>query len=214
MWSPLTLLALVLAALSVTLLIAAVAALRRRRLLGGLTAFSLGMLLLAGAALAGTLSVAVQGYRAFTREQVAARVTTEPLGGRHFLATVHFPDGRRAVYKLVGDQLYVDAQILKWKPIANVLGLHTAYKLDRIAGRYTQLKHERNGERTVYALTSDGLLDLFDLRGRYALLSPLVDTEYGSASYVPVDRAATFEVRVSTSGLLIRNGRPEGHSTR
>lgn len=210
MWSPLTLLALVLTVLSVALLIAAVVALRRRRLFGSLASLSLALLLLACAALAGTLSVAVQGYRAFTREQVAARVTTEPLGGRQFLATVHFPDGRRAVYKLAGDQLYMDAQILKWKPLANILGLHTAYKLDRIAGRYTQLKHERNGERTVYALTPDRPLDLFDLRGRYALLSPLVDTEYGSATYVAVDRPATFEVRVSTSGLLIRNGAPQG----
>ena len=36
------------------------------------------------------------------------------------------------------------------------------------------------------------------------LAAPLLDAEYGSASYVAVTRPADLEVRVSTSGLLIR----------
>jgi hypothetical protein len=36
------------------------------------------------------------------------------------------------------------------------------------------------------------------------VLRPLVDAEYGSASFITVTRPTTFLVQVSTSGLLIR----------
>jgi len=36
------------------------------------------------------------------------------------------------------------------------------------------------------------------------VLAPLVDAEYGSATFVAAGRPAQFEVRVSTTGLLIR----------
>jgi hypothetical protein len=35
-------------------------------------------------------------------------------------------------------------------------------------------------------------------------LAPVFDAEYGSATFVPVTGPAELEVRVSTSGLLIR----------
>lgn len=47
-------------------------------------------------------------------------------------------------------------------------------------------------------------VDLFNLRQRYALLSPLLDAEYGSATFAAAGNSAQYEVRVSTTGLLIR----------
>jgi len=51
-------------------------------------------------------------------------------------------------------------------------------------------------------------VDLFGLRQRYEFLAPLLDAEYGSATFVPVTRPAELELRVSTSGLLIREAQP------
>ncbi len=95
-----------------------------------------GLLLLSLGALSGTIAVGIQGYRALTREDVAARMVVRPLGPQRFTAVFRFPDGRQATYLLAGDEIYVDAHILKWNPLANVLGLHTAYELDRVGGRY------------------------------------------------------------------------------
>jgi hypothetical protein len=39
---------------------------------------------------------------------------------------------------------------------------------------------------------------------RFAWLDPLLDAQYGSATYTPVNRPADLEVLVSTSGLLVR----------
>jgi hypothetical protein len=38
----------------------------------------------------------------------------------------------------------------------------------------------------------------------FPLLRPLLDAEYGSATFITANKAAEFELRVSTTGLLIR----------
>jgi len=201
-------LALVLFVAALLLAFAAVSALRRGRLLGSTVRLLTAALLFGWAALAGVLGLGVRGYDALTREELAAVVTTQPLGAHRFHARFRFPDGRERSFELRGDELYVDARILKWKPLANVLGLHTAYRLDRVAGRYLDLADERAAVRTVHGLSEQPAVDLFELRRRFAVLAPLVDAEYGSASYVPADHPQRFEVRVSTTGLLIRRTDP------
>lgn len=201
---PLLLVALLFAALALAALALGIYGFQRRRPLGGTTGSLLGLLFVALGALFATLSVATRGFQALTREEVAAVVETRPTGERAFEAVVHFPDGGRRSFELRGDQIYVDARILKWKPLVNVLGLHTAYELDRIGGRYLELEAERDSARTVHALGEERPVDVVRLLERFPFLERVVDAEYGSATYVEVDRPRTLEVRVSTSGLLIR----------
>jgi len=40
------------------------------------------------------------------------------------------------------------------------------------------------------------------------MLAPLLDAEYGSASFVPANGGKVYEVRVTTSGLIIREAPP------
>jgi hypothetical protein len=171
------------------------------RMLIGLAVGALGLS-------AAMIALGVQGYAALTRETLAATIAVAPSGPQRFDARVKFTDGREAAFVIAGDELYIDAHILKWKPLANVLGLHTAYELDRIAGRYRSAEQEQKGLRTVYPLGASQLVDLFALRSRYAWLSPFVDAEYGSASFVPVTQPADLDVKVSTTGLLIRERAP------
>ena len=202
--SPLLVAAVLLAACGVIFTIAGIVALARARPLRFTIRTLFGMLLLAAGALAGTIAVGVRGYQALTHEHVAAHVSVRPVGPQRFTASFRYAEGGGATYELAGDELYVDAHILKWKPVMNLLGLHTAYELDRVAGRYHGIEQERSAPRTVYALSGDKPVDLFSLRRRYAFLSPLLDAEYGSATFVPASRPAEFELRVSTTGLLIR----------
>ena len=155
-----------------------VVALRRRRILAGTIGALVTALLLSLSSLLGVLGVGVRGYRALTHEELAARVTTRPVGPQHFRADFRFSDGREVSYALAGDEFYVDAHILKWKPFANLLGVHTAYQLDRVSGRYTDLDDERGRPRTVHSLAEPRALDLFAWRRRTPLLAFLVDAEY------------------------------------
>jgi len=203
--TPLAIAALVVGALGALFLLGAIIALFRARALGFAMRVLAATALLALGALFGAIAIGTQGYRALTREDLAARIVVQPTGAQRFSATVRFADGREASYELAGDEIYVDAHILKWRPLANVLGLHTAYELGRLAGRYRELGEERRAPRTVYSLGTERPLDLFSLRQRHAFLAPLVDAQYGSATFVPVTERAELEVRVSTTGLLMRD---------
>jgi len=190
--------------LSVLFLVMTVMAIRKKKIISSLIRLLCALLCLSLAALFGTITVATQGYRALTHEEIAAVVKTEPLGDKMVMTHFKFPDGKESSYKLAGDALYVDAHILKWKPVANILGLHTAYELDRVSGRYADIQDELLKPRTLYAISSDKPLNMFNLRQRYLFLSPLLDTQYGSAAFTRMDKPAKFEIRVSTTGLLIR----------
>src|SRR5207245_10258437 len=98
------------------------------------------------------LNFGIRGCRALTAEEVAAIVRTDPVGPRHFRATVTLPDGRVGQFDILGDALYVDARILKWKPIVNILGLRTGYELDRVGGRYNAVGDEQRRPHTVFPL--------------------------------------------------------------
>lgn len=201
----LTVVALVFSALGALLLAVTIYCARRRKVLRSLGALLSGLLSLALAALAAAVTVGVRGYRALTAEEVAARVHTEPLGPQRFRATVELPDGRVGQFEIAGDQLYVDAHILKWKPIVNLLGLHTGYELDRVGGRYSGLADERQRPHTVFPLGPERAVDVFGFVRRHPrVLAPLVDATYGSGTFVGAEQPGRFEVRVSTTGLLIR----------
>lgn len=191
-----------------------VRALRRRPItaaLGGLLALAL----LCAAGLCAALALSVQGYRALTREDVAATIEIEPVVSQHFVAHVTLADGRQRSFQLAGDELYVDARVLKWHPLANLLGLHTQYALDRISGRYADIEDERHAPRTIFSLVDDAPLDAFLLRRKHELLAPLVDASYGSGTFTSADRPAVLEVRVSTTGLLLReSAAPAGSGRR
>ncbi|MHB1069071.1 MAG: hypothetical protein ACYC1W_04295 [Gemmatimonadaceae bacterium] len=192
------------AAVGLLFLALAAGAWKKRRWVGALGRTGGSALFLSLAALSATLGVSTQGYRGLTQEQVALTVTTVPDGPRAFQAFLEFPDGRDTTLLVQGDQLLVDAHILKWHYLGNVIGYHTQYELDRLTGRYVDLESERTLPRTVHSLKADKPVDLFHLARRHVWLKFLVDTEYGSATYIEVRRPARFEVRVSTTGLLVR----------
>ena len=197
------------ALLGLALLLVAASAWRQRRRLSSLVGFLSAALCLTIGVLCATISVGIRGYRALTQEVVAATIVTEPRGPQRFHATVTLPDSSVHMYDLTGDAIYVDAHILKWRPLANLLGLHTAYELDRIAGRYQKLADEQARERTVYSLATDKPFNTFDLARRFWVLRPFVDAQYGSATFINATAAGgTYEVRVSTTGLLVRAAQP------
>lgn len=181
-----------------------VASFRGRRFVAGSISTLVGLLWVAGGALLVALGAGLAGYRALTREDVALTILVTPLATGGFLADARFPEGRAAQWQLAGDQLYVDARILKWKGVANLLGLHTVYELDRIGGRYIDIERERTAPRTIFELGSAKRFDLFAWIKRKSWMAPLVDAEYGSGTFIDVQQSAIFEVRVSTTGLLIR----------
>jgi hypothetical protein len=196
--------AAVLLSVGLILILAGLTALFGLHPLSFITRTLLGLLLIALGLLEGTITIGIQGYRALTQEELAARVSVRPYAPQKFVAKLQFPDGREASYTLSGDEIYLDARILKWHALANMLGLTTAYELDRIGGRYRDVEQEKTAPRTLYPLGQEKPVDLFALTKRFPYLEHFIDTKYGSAAFVPANESANLELRVSTTGLLIR----------
>ena len=119
--------AAVLASLGAILVLAGLTALFGLHPLRFITRTLLGLLLISLGLLEGTITLGIQGYRSLAREELAARIAVRPTGPQRFTATLRLPEGREASYALAGDEIYVDARILKWHALANLLGLNTAY---------------------------------------------------------------------------------------
>jgi len=178
--------------------------LRRGRLIAATNRALLGVILLfVGSSIAG-LQTGMQGFRQLSDEQSVLTIETFPLSEQRFSAMITWPDGEQKAFYLYGDQLYIDAQILKWKSAANLVGLQTYYELDRIGGRYLQLSDETEKPRSLFSLKTNKPVDLYSMVEEQKWMNPLIDTSYGSATFIDVSEPAMWELKVSTTGLLVR----------
>jgi hypothetical protein len=202
--SPWLIAALILAAIGAALLIGAIVALVTLSPLKFISRTLGGLVFVAFGAAAGLVGFATMGYESLPREELAARLSLRPTGPQRFSATIRFADGRSRTFDLAGDEIAIDAHVLRWHPWASFLGLRNAYQLDRITARHREMEKERFAPRTVYALADDGWVNLSRLRQHLEWLRPVVDAHYGSVAFTPSSRAAELELRVSAKGLLMR----------
>lgn len=193
-------------ALAVPLELAAIRRLRHLQLARGTMFLLLGasvLLLAAGVAL---VAMNLYTYARLTYEEEAARVFTRQLGARHFAVSVQARQEAPRHFEVRGDEWQIDARVLKWRAMGNLLGFDTMYRLERLSGRYGDIPSERTGPRTVYALSDEPGLDFWTLLRKHHQYVPFVDALYGSAAYVPMAEGAEYAVTVSTSGLVVRPG--------
>ena len=150
------------------------------------------------------LIVTAKGYQALTHESHIADLIIEKYEGKQFKAILNFKNGNSQQFDLAGDEIMIESNILKWKPWSNILGLRTAYRLDRIRGRYRDIQVEKLSSPTLFSLRDESQKDISDWRKEYHQLSFLVDVEHGSASYVAADKSQTYQLMVSNDGLILR----------
>jgi hypothetical protein len=192
------------ALLGLLFLIAALRRLGRRRLAGGLGHGVIALVLFLAAAGAGLLGLELQTYWRLTAEQPAGEIHFARTGNEAFDAVLTYPDGERAKFALNGDEWQIDARLLKWTALANLIGFDTVYRLERIGGRYTRIEDEKSAPRTVYALDRPARVDPWALAHTYHRWIPWVDALYGSATFLPMADGASYEIRVAQSGLIAR----------
>jgi hypothetical protein len=114
------------------------------------------------------------------------------------------PSGSEQVFSLAGDQLSVDAHILKWSPLVNLFGLRTSYELTRVSGRYTTPDDEKAKFHTAYPLSYEKPLNMFQLRQRIPIFYLLLEAEQTSATFSNTNSPEELRLMVSPAGLLIR----------
>ncbi len=200
--------------LAITFLIAILALLLvfwgGRVLLGGSWVFgfirgTIGLLFLGAALLIVLVAADVYSYRNLAEEHSVGTVSFKKVGEQLFEAKFSDADGLAQHFELHGDQWQLDARMLKWKGSLARWGIQPAYRLDRLSGRYLTLQDERTKERSVHQLVGSNYgVDVWQsLRGVDKKL-PFVDAVYGSATFLPMEDGAVYEVRITHNGLLAR----------
>lgn len=154
------------------------------------------------------ITIGTQGYRALTKEEPVAVVKVSSYEPQNFQARLIFADGEQQVFSIQGDELFIDAYILKWQSWANFLGLHTAYRLERIGGRYKDINQEKSQPKSVHAIAKKSGEGIAYWREKYQHLSFLLDVQHGSASFVEANETKQYQLVVTTDGLLMRPMKP------
>lgn len=188
----------------VVILVIAVRLLRRRRILAGIFGSASALALFLAATAMMLLATSLLTYQRLTYEQPAAELHLSRTAAQQFDAVLTYPGGVSEHYALRGDEWQIDARMLKWRAFVNLIGFDSAYRLERIGGRYTTIESERSAPRTVYALNPPSQIDIWELARRYKDWMPWVDARYGSATYLPMADGALYEIKVAQSGLTAR----------
>ena len=181
------------------------------KVLTGLLLLLLGAVVFVMGLGAGALAASLHTYRRLTDEQLAAKVLTRRVAERQYLVTLEVPGQAPRQLQVLGDEWQIDARVMKWRPMATVAGFDTVYRLERLSGRYSDVQMERTAPRSVYQLSGNEPLDVWQAVRVYQRWLPMVDARYGSAAYVPLAPGASYVVSVSASGLVVR---PENDAAR
>jgi hypothetical protein len=165
-----------------------------------------GLLFMAGAALAYSVLLNLYTYERFTHETEVAEIAFRQTAPQTFNAILTpAAGGSTRSLELKGDEWQLDARVLKWRGYATLLGFDPMYRLERLSGRYRDIEKERNGARTVHALgPPPSGLDLWAVARAWHAWFPMVDAVYGNAAYLPMTDGARYEVRLTVTGLVAR----------
>jgi len=145
-----------------------------------------------------------------TKEHTIATIAFRNIGDHHFRASFTQPHQASVEYDIYGDQWQIDARIMKWTGLAAKAGLKPIYQFERLSGRYQDVQMEIHKKRSVYALSHNNQKGLNKPNSiwtyliEYQQYIPWLDSQYGSATYMPMTHGAVFTINLSQSGLLAR----------
>lgn len=178
-------------------------ALRQRRYVGAL----LRLLLLAAFLLVGLglalLASALFHYLQLDGETRVATIALRQLEPQRWSARLETADGQHRTLELRGDEWQLDARVIRWQLPALLAGAPNLYRLERLSGRYGDVKQELEAQRSVHDLAADAFPDLWTLRRQFPKYLPFVDADYGTAAYLPMLDGARFDITLGSRGGLV-----------
>jgi len=167
---------------------------------------TLGLGLVIFALLLILIGVDMMTYRQLINDKPLGTISFQKKGDQHYLGTLTLIDtGVEKEYDIRGDQWQIDARIISWTGLLKMLGAKPGYRIDRLSGRYYSLEDEHRKKRTVHQLqNSEYWVDFWKIVRSSGNAVPLVDAVYGSATFLPMEEGAFFEISLTANGLKAR----------
>lgn len=151
----------------------------------------------------GGLGLALRGYGLLTAEAPVATLQARQLGPQWFGVRLDFPDGTHRSVDLHGDEWQLDARVIKWSPRAVSLGAQPLFRVDRLSGRYREATQAQTSSPSLADLSSDSVVDLWQVKQRFPGWLPWIDADYGSAAFLPLVDGGNYSVTISPLGGLV-----------
>lgn len=171
-----------------------------------LLTFSLFTALLCAAGVVLLLSASIYTYYTLTDETVIAELSFDRTGDREYVA--HLRTGSRCeerAFPIVGEQWRVDAEFLKWKYWAQLLGLDSQYRLDRLEGRYRTANEQNTHPSSAHDLHESTALNIVEFASALGPANFLIDATYGSSTYQTIDTRRVYYVVKTPTGIITRS---------
>ena len=167
--------------------------------------FPFTIAMLSGAAFLLLLASNYHTFHRLTDEEPIAELAFTRVGQQAYEAVLRHGDFCQSQnFQLYGDQWRLDAEFLKWRPWANLLGFDSMYRIERLGSRYVDVRHENSAQHVAYELRPDVPVDLTAIIARYHGFFTPVDTLYGSSVYAGMEEGAVYLVYRGQSGLFVR----------
>lgn len=152
------------------------------------------------------VAASVHTFTSLTGETLIAQVEFDQTGPRSYTARLRTGDGCDERYLAVlGDQWRVDAEFLKWKYWAMLLGLDAQYRLDRFEGRYRTAAEQNTEPTLAHDLEPQTSIDVVELAGWLGSLNFLIDASYGTSTYEDIDTSRRYDVYRTQTGIITRS---------
>lgn len=131
-------------------------------------------------------------------------ISFEEVAPQSFDVTIE-ENGRHSVVPLSGDLWQLDVRVMRWRGLADLIGLQPGYRLDRLSGRFLSAEQEAVATSANLAILSTSPLgiDLWrwlrDKRHDFGLFEPWG----GRVNFQPMADRAVYKVSLGTAGLMV-----------
>jgi hypothetical protein len=167
--------------------------------------WSLFLIVLLAAFCVMLLSASIYTFHQLTDETLIAELRFDETGDRQYLAHLRTGGGcEERTLPVLGEQWRVDAEFLKWKYWALLLGLDSQYRLDRLEGRYRSSAEQNSAPNIAHDLAGGTALDVVSVAGALGTWNFLIDATYGSSTYEDIDTASVYNVYRTQTGIITR----------
>lgn len=196
-------------AVSIVLILFTYRVYRKKQYVYAGTGTLLSIFAMAVTSMIATVIIDESTIKRLTKEHTIATIEFKNIGKQRFRVSFIESHQLPVEYELYGDQWQIGARVMKWNGFAAKMGLKPMYQFERLSGRYESVTQEINEQRSVYALTEvEKGNSIWDYLIEYQEYIPWLDSQYGSATYMPMKDGAVYTIKLSQGGLLAR---PRNH---
>ncbi|PAO94350.1 hypothetical protein BV581_02765 [Stutzerimonas stutzeri] len=164
-----------------------------------------GFVVLALASLIALIGYDISTYTALPPEQKPlVTLTFQAQGAQRYEVTLEQGKGTRTVM-LEGDLWQLDLNLLRWKSLAELIGLESGYRLERLSGRYLAVEQQNLARHGRVVLSEKPLgMDIWQSLQLGQRDMYLVEAQVLRVDYMPIADGASYAVELAPTGLLAR----------